>query len=335
VVQAVELLDNIKKGEIHPVYILTGDESFYIDLISDYFEKEFLSEEEKGFNQTVLYGKEAVPSQVVEAARRFPMMAEKQVIVLKEARHISSFAEFESYFKQPTPSTVLVICLKDKKLDKRTSAYKAAKENKDVLIFETKKLYDNQLPEWISTYAKTQGFSITPKASMMISEHIGNDLARIAGEIQKLKINLKEGSQIDDSVVDQYIGISKEYNVFELTNALNNQDHARAQKIAFYFGQNPKLHPFILTLGALYGNFSKLLAIHYLQDKHPSHVAKALKVNPYFAKDYVAASKRYSPKKLVQIISNLREFDLKSKGVGNADTSESDLLKELIFKIVH
>ncbi len=334
-VQAVELLDQIKSGKIAPVYLLSGDESFYIDLISDYFEKEFLSEEEKGFNQTVLYGKEAVPSEVLETARRFPMMAEHQVIILKEARHISKFSEFESYFKSPTPSTVLVVCMKDKKLDKRTTAYKAAKNNKDVVILETKKLYDNQIPEWVSAYAKTQGYQVSPKAAMMISEHIGNDLGRIAGEINKLKINLPEGSQIDDKVVDEYIGISKDYNVFELTNALNAKDHARAQKIAYYFGQNPKQHPFVMTIGALYGNFSKLLAIHYLKDKHPGHVAKTLKVNPYFAKDYVKASASYSPRKLVSIIDLLREFDLKSKGVGNTSANEADLLKELCFRIVY
>jgi len=334
-VQAIELLDYIKAGNIAPVYVLSGDEPFYIDLISDYIEKEILTEEEKGFNQTVLYGKEAVPSQVVESARRFPMMAEKQVIILKEAKHISNFTEFEAYFKNPTPSTILVIALKNKSFDKRTAAYKAAKANKEVVLLETKKLYDNQLPEWISSFAKMEGFKISPKASMMISDHLGNDLARIGNEIQKLKINLKEGAEINDEIVDKYIGISKDYNVFELNSALNAGDHARAQKIAYYFDKNPKQHPLVVTIGTLYGNFSKLLAIHYLKDKHPGHVAKTLKVNPYFAKDYINASHRFKPNKLVGIISMLREYDLKSKGVGNSDASDGELLKELCFRILN
>lgn len=333
--EAVQLLEKIKKGDVAKVYVLSGDEAFYIDLISDYFEKFFLKEEEKAFNQTVLYAKEAIPSQVVETARQFPMGAEKQLIILKEARHIAKMDEFEAYFKQPTSSSVLVICLKDKSFDKRTKAYKAAKANNDIVLLETKKLRDYELPNWISAYVKSQRFKITPKASMLISEHIGNDLSRIAGEINKLKINLPAGSEINDEIVERYIGISKDYNVFELTKALNTGDHAKAQKIAYYFGQNQKQHPLVMTLGMLYSNFSKILGYHYLQDRSSTNMVKKLKVNPFAVKEIESSAKRFTAAKTVGIISLLREADLKSKGVGSSAIDEGELLKEVCFRILH
>lgn len=328
-----EIIDNLKKKIYHPVYFLTGEETYFIDKISDYIAEHVLSEAEKGFNQTILYGKDLEASTVIGHARRFPMMANYQVIIIREAQEIKNIEELEPYIKNPLNSTILVINYKYKTLDKRKTFTKLV-DQKGVL-FESKKIYDNQLPAWINGYLKSQNYSIMPQASAMLSEYLGTDLAKVANELDKLIISLPSGSQISPDDVERNIGISKEFNVFELSNALGKRDLLKANRIVNFFGANPSSNAFPPLISSLYSYFSKLLNYHFLEDKSQNNVAAALQVPPFFVKDYVAAAKNYNIKKLVEIISILREYDMKSKGWGNVSASSADLQREMIYRILH
>jgi len=332
VVEAVRILDEIKAGNVQPVYFLCGEEAYYIDLISNYLEEHLLDESEKAFNQTIVYGKEADVSHIIEAARRFPMMAERQLVMIKEAQSMRGIEKLESYIEQPTSSTVLVICYKYKKPDRRKSFGK--KVSSKSVYLETKKLYENQLPDWIQSYARSHKLKISQKAVTLLSEYIGNDLARMAGELEKLVINLKEGEEIQDKHVEQYIGISKDYNVFELINKLSERKVEQVLKIVKYFRSNPKEHPLVVILGVLYNHFSKILAIHYMQDQHPKHIETALGVRPFVARELVKASHAFNARQSAQAISLLREYDLKTKGLGNVSVSDGELLEELMVRIL-
>ena len=334
-----KVLQDLKNNKYAPVYFLQGDEPYYIDLISDYIEKNCLSETDKGFNQTILYGKDVAMNIILNNARRFPMMSERQVVIVKEAQEISDLGKesgdrmLDAYIQNPLPSTVLVFCHKYKTLDGRKGIAKSI--DKHAILITTKKLYDNQLPEWVDGYLKERGYKISPAAATLLSESIGNDLNRLANEMNKLLINLKEGSSINEELVEKYVGISKEYNVFELQKALVKKDILKANKIVNYFEANPKSNPLIPIITVLFNFFSKILLVHATDNKSEANLVKLLQVNPYFVKDYTQAASAYPLMKIIRIIKHLREADLKSKGVNNQSTTEGQILKELVFQILH
>lgn len=329
-----ELVSDIRKGHIKPVYFLMGEEPYYIDKLSEFIEDNILSEEEKGFNQMVLYGRDVSVEDIIGNAKRFPMMAEHQVVIVKEAQDLSrTIDKLEAYVANPQPTTILVVNYKYKKIDKRKSLYKAIKKNG--VVFESKKLYDNQVPDWIRRVLSGQSYSITPKAALMLAEFLGTDLSKINNELEKLKIVLREGTEITPEHIEQNIGISKDYNNFELHKAIGDRDTKKAFKIIKYFGENPKDNPMVVTVSLLHSYFSKLLQLHGLNDKSSRNVASALKINPYFANEYIVAARNYPMKKVSAVIASLREFDVKSKGVGANSIPQSDLLKELMVRIMN
>lgn len=328
-----EIIGNLKKKIYHPIYFLMGEESYYIDLISDYITDNVLTDAEKGFNQTILYGKDTDTHTIMANARRFPMMANQQVLVVREAQNIKAIEELEPYFKNPLNSTILVINYKYKTIDRRKSFCKLIDQKG--ILFESKKIYDNQLPNWISSYLKDKGYNIAPQAAAMLSEFLGANLSKIANELDKLIISLPVGSQISPEIIEKNIGISKDFNVFELQNALGEKNVLKANRIINYFESNPgpNGNPMIFTI--LFTFFSKILTYHFLEDKSQNNVASVLQVNPFFIKNYTMAAKNYNIKKLVEIISLLREYDMKSKGSGNVSASQGDLLKEFTYRILH
>jgi DNA polymerase-3 subunit delta len=309
-----------------------GEEPYYIDAISDYIEKNVLAEEEKGFNQMVLYGRDVTIEDIVSNAKRFPMMAERQVVIVKEAQDLSRTIEkLASYAANPQPSTVLVINYKYKKIDKRKALYKTIK--KAGVVFESKKLYENQVADWIRRVLGGKQYSIAPKAAQMLVEFLGTDLNKINNELEKLQILLPKGPQISPEHIEENIGISKDYNNFELRKAVGERNQLKAYKIAKYFADNPKDNPMVVTVSLLFNFFSQLLHYHGLNDKSPRNVASALRVNPYFVNEYVAAARNYPMRKVSQVVAVLRDFDVKSKGVGASNISQADLLKELLVRI--
>ncbi|NNE31832.1 MAG: DNA polymerase III subunit delta [Winogradskyella sp.] len=329
-----QLVSEIKKGNLKPVYFLMGEEPYYIDKISDYIEKNVLDEAEKGFNQMVLYGRDVSIDDIVSNAKRYPMMADRQVVIVKEAQDLSRTIEkLVQYAENPQPTTVLVLNYKYKKLDKRKALYKALKKN-DGLIFESKKLYDNQVPDWIRRVLKGQGYDISPKAAQMLVEFLGTDLSKVTNELDKLKIVLPKGTQITPEHIEENIGISKDYNNFELRKAVGDRNVVKAFKIIKYFGDNPKDNPMVVTVALLFNFFSQLLHLHGMVDKNPRSVSQALRINPYFVNEYLTAAKNYPMRKVSAVIGLLREFDVKSKGVGANATPQGDLLKELLVKIL-
>lgn len=328
-----EIISNLQKKIYHPIYFLMGEETYFIDKISDFIAENVLTDAEKGFNQSVLYGKDLEPNTIISNARRFPMMANYQVIIVREAQNIKKIEELETYARNPLNSTILVINYKYKTLDKRKTFPKLL-DQKGVL-FESKKIYDNQLPTWISTYLKNQQYTILPQAAAMISEFLGADLSKVANELDKLIISLPVGTQITPDHIEKNIGISKEFNVYELQNALGDRDLLKANRIINYFGANPSSNPVPVVISSLFSYFSKILNYHFLEDKSQNNVASVLQVHPFFVKTYVTAAKNYNIKKLVEIISILREFDMKSKGWGNVSASPADLQREMIYRILH
>lgn len=329
-----KIVSDIKNGNIQPIYVLMGEEPYYIDKISEYIENNILSEEEKGFNQMVLYGRDVTIEEVVDNAKRFPMMAERQVIVVKEAQDLSRTIEnLSAYALNPQPSTVLVMCYKYKKIDKRKALYKAI--NKIGLVFESPKFYDNQVPEWIKRVLAGKNYKIEPKASLMLVEFLGTSLSKISNELDKLLVVLPEGSTITAKDIEENIGISKDYNNFELRKAVGERNVLKSNRIINHFAQNQKANPMIMTISLLNSFFTQLLIYHSLKDKSKNSVAKALGVNPFFVSDYTVAAKNYPMRKVSQVIGLLREADVKSKGVGANALPAGDILKELLFKIIH
>ena len=328
-----EIITDLKNKIYYPVYFLTGEEPFYIDEISSYIEKNVLSEDEKEFNQTVIYGRETDVPTIVSYAKRFPMMSNYQVVIVKEAQQINKIEELAPYIENPLKSTLLVICYKYRKFDKRTTF--ASKIKKNSVLFESAKLYDNKIPDWINDNLKQKGYSITPKASFLLSEYLGTDLSKISNEISKLIINLPENTQITDVHIEENIGISKDFNVFELQKTLGKKNVYKSNQIINYFAANPKENPIVKIIWILYIFFSKLLIYHQLKDRSRNNIASALSISPDFVYDYENAAKNYSFEKLSKIISYLREYDVKSKGVGNISAKDGELMKELVFKILH
>jgi len=329
-----QLVTDIKNKNLKPIYFLMGEEPYYIDGISKYIEENVLSEEEKGFNQMVLYGRDVTIEDIVSNAKRYPMMAERHVVIVKEAQDLSRTIEkLVGYAENPQPTTVLVINFKYKKIDKRKALYKSLK--KDNVVFESKKLYENQVAEWIRRTLSPKGYSISPKAAQMLVEFLGTDLSKINNELEKLQLIIKKETQITPELIEENIGISKDYNNFELRKAIGDRDHLKAYKIVNYFANNPKDNPMVVTVSLLFSFFSQLLHLHGLHDKSPRAVASSLKVNPYFVNEYLTAARNYPMKKVSSVISTLREFDVKSKGVGANAIPQGDLLKELMVKILN
>ncbi|MBE7652901.1 DNA polymerase III subunit delta [Tenacibaculum finnmarkense] len=327
------IVSDIKKGNIKPIYFLMGDEPYYIDKISEYIEKNVLDESEKGFNQVVMYGRDVTIDEIIASAKRYPMMAEKQVIIVKEAQDlVRTIDKLEAYAENPQLSTVLVFNYKYKKLHKGKKIYKAIAKNG--LIYESKKLYENQVADWIRKVLAGKKYSIEPKASQMLVEFLGADLSKISNELDKLTTVLPKKTIITDKHIEDNIGVSKDFNNFELRKAIGQKQVVKANRIINYFTQNPKNNPLVMTISLLNSFFTQLLMYHGLKDKSKGNVAKVLGVNPYFVDDYSSAGKKYPMRKVSQVIGFLREADIKSKGVG-ANQSSEDILKELLFKILH
>lgn len=334
-----QILKELKAGNYAPVYFLQGEEAFYIDQITEYIEKNCLKEEEKGFNQTVMYGKDVNASQVVTAARRFPMMAERQVVIVKEAKDIQDLNKEEGqklilgYLDNPVPSTVLVFAHKHKKVDGRKPLAKAL--SKKALLLTTTKLRDYEVPKWIESYAKNNGFNIGYQSVQLLAEFLGNNLERLSNEINKISINLEEGQEITPALIQKYVGINKDYNVFELQKAITKGDVLKANRIVNYFAANIRAHSIIPMIAVLYTYYAKLLLLHSSKDKSDSGLARTLGLPPFVVKEYKMAASRYPLMKVMECISLLKEADLKSKGVNAGSVPQEEILKELVFKLMH
>jgi DNA polymerase-3 subunit delta len=333
-VTVTQIVSDIKRGDIKPIYFLMGEEPYYIDKISEFIENSILTEEEKGFNQMVLYGRDISVEEIISNAKRYPMMAEKQVIIVKEAQElVRTIENLVPYVENPQPTTVLVVCYKYKTLDKRKKLAKLVAKAGE--LFESKKLYENQVADWIRRFLAGKKYEIEPKAAQMLVEYLGNDLSKVSNELDKLMIVLPENSKITPKIIEENIGISKDFNNFELRKMVGEKNILKANQIINYFAQNQKSHPLIMTISLLNSFFTQLLQYHGLKDKTRASVTRVLKVNPYFVDDYLTAGKNYPMRKVSQVISLLRDADLKSKGVGASNLSQGDILKELLFKIMH
>ena len=330
--EVIKIVNEIRQGNIRPIYFFMGEEPYYIDRLTDYIESNILAEEEKGFNQMVLYGKDVAIEDVIANAKRYPMMADRQVVIVKEAQELSrTIDKLEAYAENPQPSTVLVFAYKYKTLDKRKKVTKLLE--KAGVVYESKKMYDNQVGDWIKRLLSGKKYAIEPKAAAMLVEFLGNDLSKISNELDKLMIIMPPGSTITPQVIEENIGISKDYNVFEFRKAIGERDQLKAYRIAGYFAQNPKDNPLVMTTGLVFGFFSQLLQYHGLKDKNPSNIAKTLRINPYFVKDYDIAARNFPMRKVSGIIASLRDIDVKSKGVGANAIPQGDLMKEMLVKI--
>jgi DNA polymerase-3 subunit delta len=329
-----EIMADLKNRIYKPVYFLAGEEPYYIDLITDYIEEKVLPEAEKAFNQIVLYGEDTTIPSIIETSRRFPMMSNHQVIIVKEAQSLKKIDDLIYYIEKPLLSTILVFNYKYKALDKRTKLYKLIDSN--AIYFESGRLRDYQVPPWIDRYLMTKGIKTEPNASAMLTEYLGTDLHKIVNELEKLLINLPAGKPvITTELIEKNIGISKDYNNFELQKAVGDKNILKANMIVRYFADNPKDNPITLTIASLFSYFTKVLTYHYLTDKSKNNVASVLKINPFFVKDYEKAAAKYNVKKSVEIVGLLRIYDMKSKGFGDLSSTHGDLLKELIYKILH
>jgi len=328
------IIQNLKKKIYHPVYLLQGEEPYYIDIITDYIEKNVLSDAEKAFNLTVFYGKDSDARTIAESALRFPMMASQQVIIVKEAQSLNNIENLASYVEKPLKSTILVLNYKYKNLDARKALAKAIKANG--VIYTSERIRENKMPEWIEKYLAQKEYSISPQAAQILTSYLGNDLGKVANELEKLIIAVKETNKITPEHIEKNIGLSKEFNLYELQNALGERNIYKANQIINYFGANPAANPFPKTISNLYFYFSKLFTYHFLTDKSERGVSAELYVPPFIAKSYIAAAKKYSPTKLYEIFGILREYDMKSKGSDISTMVDSaDLQKEMIYKILH
>jgi len=328
------ILQNLTKKVYHPIYLLHGEEPYFIDRVSDYIEKNVLSDEEKNFNQTIFYGRDSDARLIADTAYRYPMMAERQVVIVKEAQSLKTIDNLCNYVSRPMPSTILVINYKYKTLDKRTRLYKAIKANG--IILTANKLYENQIPAWIENYLKQYNYTIAPQAGQILTACLGTELSKISNELDKLLIAVKDTTHITPVHIEKNIGLSKDFNMLELQDALAGKNVFRANQIIKYFGSNPQLHPIQVTTSTLFGFYSKLLAIHFLKDRSEKGAMQELGGHPYYLKKLLAASRNYSAVKLVEIIGILREYDLKSKGLGvSTKVDPAELQKEMIYKILH
>lgn len=328
-----KIISDISKKSYAPVYLLCGEEPYYIDLISDFIEDNVLDEGEREFNQTILYGRDTDVGKVIEYAKRFPMMSQYQVVIVKEAQDMKTIDDLCVYVEKPLSSTILVLCHKHKKYDKRKSLAKLVE--KKGIYFESGRIYQDKVPAWINEYVTTRGYKINPKATMLLGDFLGTDLSKVANEISKLFILIPKGSTITEEIIEKNIGISKDYNFSEFQDALASKNIEKANKIVNFFNSNPKENPLAKIVPITYSFFSKVIICATLPDKSQGSVASALGLAPFLTRDYVKAAGNYSNSKLIEVISILREFDLKSKGVNIGSTAGPDLMKEMVFRILH
>lgn len=330
-----DIAKDIKNGKFAPVYLLMGEEDYYIDRISDYIVEKALDENEREFNLTIMYGLDTDMASIVNNAKRYPMMSEHQVVVVKEAQNLRSWDELSFYMQKPLESTILVFCYKHGILDKRKKI--VAEIEKKGVVFESKKLKENMLPTFISTYMKRKKMEIEDKAAELMAEYVGNDLNRLAGELDKLIITMpKNKNRITPVEIERNIGISKDYNNFELKNALIAKDILKANKIVKYFNNNPKSNPIQPTLAILFNYFSNLMVAYYAPERTDNGVAAYLDLkSPWQAKEYIAGMKAYSGVKVMNIITQIRLCDARSKGIGNVSLTQGELLRELVYFILH
>ena len=326
-----KIITDWKKGVFKPVYWLEGEEEYFIDKAINYAENSILNESEASFNLTVFYGKDTSWPEVVNACRRYPMFAERQVVIIKEAQQMRDIEKLEPYIDNPLSSTIFIVSYKDKKVDGRTKFAKLIKE-KGVLI-TTKKMYENQVPEWTQELLESKGLSISPKGLALFVDHIGNDLTRIENEINKISINLGKRKTITEEDIEEFVGVSKDFNVFELQSAIAHRDFAKALRIIQYFEANPKAAPIQLVLPSLYSFFSKVFMVFGAGSTDEKGVAAAIGVNPFFAKDYMQAAKIYNFQGVERILLLLHQYNLKSIGINSPGTEDASLLKEMLYKM--
>jgi len=327
-----KIINEWKKGIFKPLYWLEGEEEYFIDKVIDYAEHNILPETEASFNLTVFYGKDATWTDIINACRRYPMFAERQVVILKEAQQMREVEKLEPYIENPLSSTILVIGYKEKKVDGRTKFAKLIKERG--VLLTTKKIYDNQLPQWTETMVTEKGYGINRKALMLLVDHIGNDLSRLENEVEKVLVNLGTRKSINEEDIEEFIGISKEFNVFEFQNALAIKDLARCMRIVQYFEANPKAAPIQLILPSFYSFFSKLFMIFGLSTRDEKSVAAATGINPFFVKDYILAANKYSFPEVEKALLLLHQYNLRSVGISDIGTEDASLLKEMVYKII-
>ena len=327
-----KIMTQLQKKQYSPVYLLYGMEAYFIDKITDYITENVLSEAEKSFNQSVFYGRDITIGQILETAKRYPMMSEKQVVIIKEAQDLKNFEDLASYMEKPVSSTVLVIAYKYKKPDGRKKTVKNIK--KTGVVFESKTIYESKMQEWVDGYIQQGKRKITPKATMLITDYIGTNLSLAANEIDKLFITVKEGETVDDETVSKIIGINKDYNDFELTKALGTKDHFKAMRIANYFSHNQKVHSIIVSISILGRFYTQIMLMHFSPGISQNEAARMLGVNPFFVKEYFTAKSNISGAAAAKNIELIRQYDLKSKGVNSGSTPHGELIKELVFKLL-
>ncbi len=329
---AAEILSEWKKKIFKPLYWLEGEEEFYIDEVMDYAEKKILSETDAAFNLAIFYGKDAIWSDLLNACRRYPMFAERQVVLLKEAQQMRDIDKLESYIEKPLASTILVVSYKGKTIDGRSRISKLLKKYGEVFV--SKKIYDSQLPAWTNGYVQSRGYEITPRALSLLVDHVGNDLSRIANEVNKLSINMGDEKNISEDDIEKYIGVSKEYNIFELQHALSKKDLAKAVRIVQYFDDNPKAAPIQLVLPSLYNYFIKILVVYQMNDKSEKALRPLFYNNPFLIQQAMDMTVNYSYAEAEQAILLLHHYNLKSVGIKNPNTSGGSLMKEMVYKII-
>jgi len=328
-----QIIHSIRNKEFKPIYILHGDEPYFIDKISNTIEEYVLEEHERDFNQTIIYGRDADLVNLISELKGYPMMSERRLVILREAQDFKQIELLESYAETPMNSTIFVICCKYKTLDSRKKLMKET--TKSGIVYKSDKVKEYQLPDWIVSYLKEKGFTINSKATMLLAENVGNDLSRLVNEIEKLSIILPKGSLITDQHIEENIGISKDYNVFELTNAISKLDISKANKIVNYFEHNPKATDLTVVVSNLFKFFTQIMRIHFYPNKSRDFVANALQVHPFVAGELSQASGKFPPKKIAANIEILYEFDLRSKGVNSNNVEQAELLKELIFRLLN
>ncbi len=330
-----QILQDIQHKIFSPVYFFYGEEPFFIDQLTSYIEQNALDESVREFNQTICYGRDVSPKDIMDMSRRFPMMGNYQLVVVKEAQEIKNIEQIEPYLDALMETTILVISYKYKKLDKRKSFYKKLNKSSEVVLFESQRLYDDKIPDWIEKAVQLMGYRIDPVASRLLSDYLGNDLSRISNELEKLVINLESGSLISTDVIEQNIGISKDFNIFELQTALVERNALKAQRIVHHFEANPKEHPLQMLTVILHSFFNKVFLYHQIKQMDNRKVAAELGINPFFLKDYQKAARSFPEQKVISIISGIRDLDMKSKGLGSTDATSYGALKDLVVKILH
>ena len=327
------LLKEIRNKKFEKIYFLHGEEPYFIDVLTKAIQDNALEESERDFNQSILYGKDAEVLSLISELKSYPMMAERRLVILKEAQYFKAIEQLESYLENPANSTIFVICYKYKTFDARKKTLKNALKNG--VVFKSEKVKEYQLAEWIQQYIKTTGYELTSKACMLLIESLGNDLGRIVKELEKLAVLIEKGTIINENHIEENIGISKDYNVFELTNAVANKDNLKALKIVDYFEHNPKAADLVYVISNLFKFFSQIMRIHFLPNKSREAVARALGVHPFVAGELTNAKNKYDPRKIAANIALIHEYDLKSKGVGNTSATQGELMREMVYQLIH